>query len=427
MEYNTYLFGFTVIMTYLECMTSPLPVNEIYHMRVFPTPSDALLRPNLDTLYSSVLLDLSDKDINMTLPFSTNYYVAPIQDADKDIYSIGWRTTGEGPLRVLISRHITSHTHFDDFDVVVKISSALSFILLRTFVVDGDYPPANHQQNGYIISALPSVRATESESETKSCGLPPGRWNYTDPAKDILDMTAETFYELMMDLLVLNPPDSGVDAEMIEYMKNNFNMTVGDSSWSFTRDIDEYQQQQLIQEQEDGIQTVLNFQLPQTVNGWAFIPLNAAAFGNDYVTRASITFKYPYSNLKEDSVYYDSGVVFGDHSLVFPTSTSLPENNAFWSVTVYDSDGYLYPNEYDKYSINSGSSDLIVAPDGSVSIHFLSSPPTPPSESSNWLPIPTRAEGGYEVYFRVYWPLGEILEGSWSPPRLLPLSLDTDK
>jgi hypothetical protein len=120
-------------------------------------------------------------------------------------------------------------------------------------------------------------------------------------------------------------------------------------------------------------------------------------------------------------------VVFGDHSLVFPTSTSLPENNAFWSVTVYDSDGYLYPNEYDKYSINSGSSDLIVAPDGSVSIHFLSSPPTPPSESSNWLPIPTRAIGGYEVYFRVYWPLGEILEGSWSPPRLLPLSLDTDK
>lgn len=78
---------------------------------------------------------------------------------------------------------------------------------------------------------------------------------------------------------------------------------------------------------------------------------------------------------------------------------------AFWSVTVYNKDGFFTPNGLDAYSFNSITSKPNA--DGSVTIHFGGDP-----KSSNYLPI----TDGWNYVVRCYLPGWEIIEGNWTPP-----------
>ncbi|WP_254533492.1 DUF1214 domain-containing protein [Natrinema gelatinilyticum] len=79
--------------------------------------------------------------------------------------------------------------------------------------------------------------------------------------------------------------------------------------------------------------------------------------------------------------------------------------DAFWSVTVYNSDGFLEENEYDAYSFNNATAEQ--ADDGSITIHFGGDPDQP-----NFLYTPE--EWFYVV--RLYGPREEILDGSYQFP-----------
>ena len=85
--------------------------------------------------------------------------------------------------------------------------------------------------------------------------------------------------------------------------------------------------------------------------------------------------------------------------------------DAFWSVTVYNKDGFIDPNDQDAYSVNS----LIGTPndDGSYTIHFGGEP-----GSVNHLPI---AEG-WNYMVRFYQPRKEILDGTWTFPEVKPVA-----
>ena len=84
--------------------------------------------------------------------------------------------------------------------------------------------------------------------------------------------------------------------------------------------------------------------------------------------------------------------------------------DAFWSVSLYNADGYFEVNEQDAYSVNS----LTATPneDGSFTIHFGGDP-----ESVNHLPI----SEGWNYTVRFYLPRQEILEGKWTFPDVMPV------
>ena len=86
--------------------------------------------------------------------------------------------------------------------------------------------------------------------------------------------------------------------------------------------------------------------------------------------------------------------------------------DAFWSITVYDADGFLAPNDLNRNSYNNTSA----APndDGSYTIHFGA------CEDGRINCIPITAEWSYTV--RLYQPRPEILDGSWTFPALEPKS-----
>jgi hypothetical protein len=90
--------------------------------------------------------------------------------------------------------------------------------------------------------------------------------------------------------------------------------------------------------------------------------------------------------------------------------TALPPVNAFWSLTLYDAEGFQAANELDRFAIGDRD-DLQFNADGSLDI--LVQHERPESGTSNWLPAPS---GGFNLLARPYWPKPEVLDGTWVPP-----------
>lgn len=83
--------------------------------------------------------------------------------------------------------------------------------------------------------------------------------------------------------------------------------------------------------------------------------------------------------------------------------------DAFWSISMYNKDGYFEANEEKAYSIN----NLTATPneDGSFTIHFGGDP-----KNLNHLPITE----GWNYTVRFYQPRKEILNGTWIFPTVTP-------
>ena len=105
-------------------------------------------------------------------------------------------------------------------------------------------------------------------------------------------------------------------------------------------------------------------------------------------------------------VSVDPAGVLGDCKL---TVRDVPIDG-FWSVSVYNADGFFEQNDRDAYSVN----NITAAPndDGSITVHFGGCGDGRP----NCLPI----TDGWNYIVRLYRPRPEVLDGSWTFPSIEP-------
>ena len=83
---------------------------------------------------------------------------------------------------------------------------------------------------------------------------------------------------------------------------------------------------------------------------------------------------------------------------------------AFWSVIVYDANGFIPENDLGVYSYNNVTAKPNA--DGSFTIHFGGD-----KDQINYLPI----SEGWNYGIRMYEPGEEILNGSWTFPKIVPV------
>lgn len=140
-----------------------------------------------------------------------------------------------------------------------------------------------------------------------------------------------------------------------------------------------------------------------------FIPDSSRTFGpKDEVdpVRYLLGAAYGWGGLPEDQAYYlnvDPGLPVGKYQIEVPADVPVDE---YWSVSLYNADGFYQKNDMDAYNINSVMGER--NEDGSMTIHLGGCE----DGRANCLPIME----GWNYAVRLYRPHPEILDGSWSFP-----------
>ncbi|CAN7515709.1 DUF1254 domain-containing protein [Bosea sp. LjRoot90] len=117
-------------------------------------------------------------------------------------------------------------------------------------------------------------------------------------------------------------------------------------------------------------------------------------------------------NPDKDATYLNVTPSGNDGKAVYKLVVKDVPVNGFWSVSVYNAEGYFQKNPYDAYSLNNLTAKK--SADGAIAIQFGGCDGKVP----NCLPtVP-----GWNYTVRLYRPRAAILNGQWSFPQLQPAS-----
>jgi hypothetical protein len=114
---------------------------------------------------------------------------------------------------------------------------------------------------------------------------------------------------------------------------------------------------------------------------------------------------------EKDALYLPITPARNDGDIIHKLTVKDVPVDGFWSITVYNSAGYLQPNPDNVYSVNSITAKN--GPDGSVTIQFGGCDGKVP----NCLPITQ----GWNYTVRLFRPRTEILDGTWKFPVAQPV------
>jgi hypothetical protein len=117
-------------------------------------------------------------------------------------------------------------------------------------------------------------------------------------------------------------------------------------------------------------------------------------------------------NPEKDAMYLNVTPSKNDGTTIYKLNVKEVPVDGFWSISVYNAEGYYQFNELNAYSINNITAQK--SEDGSVSIQFGGCD----GKIANCLPIVK----GWNYMVRLYRPRAEILNGAWTFPEAQPVN-----
>jgi hypothetical protein len=411
---DAYVYGYPMMV--LDQTKQSLAGGVTNRFAYMPTPPSAadkrVVRSNVDTLYAMTFLDLSAEPVVIHVPDTHGrYYVMQMLDANTNVFaSPGKRTTG---------------TDARDFVVVgpgwhqpVQLASGMTAIhsptnsvwIINRTELDGDkdIDAVNAIQQELAIAPL----SEWPKGAIKAVPLKGESTRETPPA-EVQGMSAPDYFNKLALLLRDNPPATA-DAAILKRFA-----TIGLAPG---KSFDPSPDLALILEKakERALESIKGREanLGELVNGWRVITKKIGTYGTDYLQRAAVTEYGLGANLPADAVYPGASVdaagrpLEGDRPYVLHFDKgALPPVNAFWSLTMYDKDGYFVDNPLKRYAAR--DSLLHKNSDGSVDIYLQADSPGKDREP-NWLPTPKDAP--FTLLLRMYWPKEPVLDGAYRPP-----------
>lgn len=425
-EAFTYLYPLVtmdVTRTQLTDMSSGRPdhayPNSFSHIKAFPAADfREVVSPNFDTLYSSAWLDLSQGPLVVHVPDTAGrYYLLPMLDMWTDVFAVpGKRTSGTKQASFLISAPGWSG-HVPPGQVHLAAPTSHVWIIGRVQTNGpSDYPAVHAIQSGMTIRTINGGEPSHSQGPTAA----PAGLDLSEPALRVVNkMGAVDFFTYSNRLLAQNPPHP-TDYSVLTRLKR---IGIG-SHHSF--DVSALGDGGVAALDAGKAQALTHFaaMLPTigtVANGWSLNTSSIGVYGNYYLKRAIVTMVGLGANPPEDAIYpfaiADSsgapttgGV---NYRLHFDTA-DLPPVGAFWSLTMYDAEGFQIANPINRFAI--GNRDpLIYQTDGSLDLSIQ--PDDPGGDASaNWLPSPP--SGSIRMMLRLYAPAPQALDGRWLPPAI---------
>jgi hypothetical protein len=397
------------------------------HIPILANPTfRSVVRPNVDTLYSSAWLDLGAEPVLLSVPPSNGrYYLVQCMDAWTNVFAApGIRTLGNRGARYAIVGP-TWHGDLPPGVEVLRAPTRMVWVLGRIHVRDAaDLPAARAFQ--HQLDLRPASHAGDP-SFTAASPHPPGPTPRRIMRDRLHDLSAELFFERFTLLTIDNPPAPD-DAPFVRDVLAPLGVPPGRPvSWA---SLPEANRRAL----SDGLshalaaledRAQLDRQRTLTPTGWSSLAATVAQgnYGTSYRVRAAVAAIGLGANLRADAVYLNANVdgnrqpLDGSkrYRLRFAPG-QLPPVRAFWSITLYDEQGYLIANPAERYAIKSGDA-LVHEADGSVVLQLQPDDPGP-DHRAGWLPTPEHRR--FELSLRAYWPDAALLDGAWIPPAVLP-------
>ncbi len=432
---ETYLYGYPLVLMDLtqkaatniekpHRMVARSPINQLGHNRSFPDHTmRTVVKPNVDTYYSSAWLDLEKEPLVMSMPATERYYLLQLMDAYSNVFSsLGPRTTGTtAQIFLIVGPNWKGET--PEGMQLIQSPTELVWFLGRIQV--------NSQKDGAT-----TVKAIQDEMQLvplsafgdanyrPPVGVVTEKYAKTVPVKAIQDMDVKTYFNRMAQMLVKNPPKTA-DSSIVKSMAK-IGLVAGQP---FEISTDNFILKTKLSQLPAFIHKRMNARKasPDTsilTNGWRVLYDGIGTYGTDYARRAYIDFIGLGANIPEDAVYPSCVFDVNGNRLdgqkkyhIHFDKDQLPPVNAFWSLTAYNADDFLVENEINRFALGDRD-DLKYNADGSLDLYIQAEKPAQvPFE--NWLPVPKT--GVFTLTFRLYWPKQEVLDGKWAIPFVVPV------
>ena len=399
------------------------PMNTFSHLRSYPTADfKEVVRPNFDTLYSTAWLDLSKEPIIVSLPDTAGrYYLLPMLDMWSDVFAVpGKRTSGTNAANYAVVAPGWKGNLPGGIEMIQSPTPYVWIIGRTQTNGPSDYEAVHKIQDGYRVTPLSQWGKIPVPVTFKA---DPSVDMKTPPLDQVNKMPAKAYFTYASELMKLHPPHV-TDWSMLARLKR-LGIEPGKSlTWE---NLDPAIQDALTRASSFALKAMYAKvpTLARVIDGWQMNTDTMGVYGNYYLKRAIVAMIGLGANQPDDAIYpLNVGDADGqplraeDNYVLHFSKEQLPPAEAFWSLTMYDADGFQVPNPINRFAI--GDRDkLKFNADGSLDLYIQHENPGAEQES-NWLPAPEK--GALGITMRVYAPRPAALYGKWAPPAVQKVS-----
>ncbi len=422
--HEAYIYGYGIVENYKAVFgMSVYPESPVYsgfnnyqHMRNLYGPEmKTVVSANNDTIYSTTFADLRKEPLVITVPpTGDRYFSIQLVDMLTDNFAyIGTRSTGnQGGTYVIVGPDFKGSVDTEKFDRVIVSQAPFVALATRTAVYStDDLKEAYKVQDGLKLTgyeAFTGIKSTARITEDKMPMFNPE-----------MVYKAEGFYPLLNQLLTWQSPSTDQVAMMKKFARidvgpySDFDLASMPADIAAAIKAGSAQAKQVIITRANQIGT--------TVQGWDYTP-PMGMYGEDYLFRAAVAYKFIYTHNPEEAVYpianidADGNDLTGSNKYVLHYAAGkLPpiDKNGFWSLTMYDKTSRLMiENPIKRYSLGDRNKGLKYNKDGSLTLYIQKDKPSA-DKMGNWLPAP---KGDFFLIMRAYLPKESFSNGKYRLP-----------
>ena len=417
MEHYKMMFALAI---WKESPAFDAPFNEIKNKAVLLGPEyTAIVRPNNDTFYSAVWLDLRAEPMIISVPAisDTRYYSWQLIDLfTHNVDYIGTRATGFEAGNYLIAGPDWSGEKPKGITKVIQTDVNILLALARTQVYStDDVENAKKVQSAFKVETLSQYMGTPAPKAATVLDFP------VYSLEKIRSVEFITYLNFLLGQVKPNPSESAL-------LKRFSEIGIAANAEFDVNSIDP-ETKKIMQDAIDEAMVEIEAEaknLGEVKDGWMQV---SGAFGTPkemqgkFLTRAAAAYFGLWGNSLEEAFYPatdtdENGEALDgskhNYTLHF-SKNNLPPVKAFWSLSMYKLPEQLFiENSINRYVISSATEGLKYNKDGSLDIYIQKDKPSA-DKVSNWLPA---YDGKFSLQARLYWPEPASLDPLYVLPKV---------